>query len=426
MKRRPFLGILASLGLAAAASKAHARVENNPPLEDEELKKALDQPDPSRPLLQRPTKDSVSVAWSVERPSTGWVEWGTTPDLGNTARSSIGGLNVFDERFLSAKIEGLQPGTTYYYRTVTQGMEFIRYGKLFSGNPVYGEVNTFTTADETADTAKFAIFSDTHETIPYLQALAKRIDEFEPQCVIWNGDLLNDTNSADQAIRGILKAADTPWNSNRPAFLTGGNHDHRGPWARKLTQIFLPQNETCPKYHQLIYNFAYRIGPVAIIGLDTGEDKPDFHPIWSGLSNFDAMRVLQAEWLEETLNRPEIASAPFVVAVCHIPLYAKDPNANPGEILDGWAYWQRRCAELWTPVLNKYKVQVVVTGHLHNPIKAEPADENRGWVQMHGGAGEEKNRTIILGQIEDGRLVMRRENLTKGEVDEELFFDPRS
>ncbi|MBR3219150.1 MAG: hypothetical protein IKF77_04450 [Thermoguttaceae bacterium] len=45
---------------------------------------------------------------------------------------------------------------------------------------------------------------------------------------------------------------------------------------------------------------------------------------------------------------------------------------------------------------------------------------------MHGGAGEEKNRTIILGQIEDGRLVMRRENLTKGEVDEELFFDPRS
>ena len=27
----------------------------------------------------------------------------------------------------------------------------------------------------------------------------------------------------------------------------------------------------------------------------------------------------------------------------------------------------------------------------------------------------------FLGQIENGRLVMRRENLTKGEVDEELF-----
>lgn len=426
MKRRPFLGLLAALGLASAAPNAHAVVEGNPQLSDEELKKSLDRPDPSRPLLQRATKDSVSIAWSVERSSTGWVEWGTTPDLGNIARGSIGGLNVFDERFLSSQITGLQPGTTYYYRVVTQGMEFRRYGQLFAGEPVYGEVNSFTTADESAEAAKFVIFSDTHESLPYLRSLAAKVDEYNPECVIWNGDLLNDTNSADQAIHGILKAADTPWLSNRPVFLTGGNHDHRGPWARQLTKIFLPQNETCAKYRQLIYNFAYRIGPVAVIGLDTGEDKPDFHPIWNGLSNFDAMRVLQAEWLEETLNRPEIASAPFVVAVCHIPIYSSDPDANPGEILDGFAYWQSRCGELWTPVLNKHKVQVLVTGHMHTPLKADLADENRCWVQMHGGAAEEKNRTIIYGNIENNRLVLRRENLTEGKIDEEFFFDPRS
>ena len=29
------------------------------------------------------------------------------------------------------------------------------------------------------------------------------------------------------------------------------------------------------------YNFALRLGPIALVGLDTGEDKPDAHPVFA-------------------------------------------------------------------------------------------------------------------------------------------------
>lgn len=425
MKRRSFFGTLAGLGAAAWTRKLSAAVESNAEMPDELRAELADAAD-SFPMLQRPTDDAISVTWAVKRPATGWVEWGPTPELGRTARDSSGGLFPYEERFLSATMTGLEPGKTYYYRTMTRGLDFRSYGRLAGGEPQAGAVYSFQTPSADSARGSFAVINDTHENDPSLDAETALIEKYAPDCVVWNGDLLNDVNSADQAVHGICQAGTTPWQSTRPVLLAAGNHDHRGPWARNLTKIFLPRNEESKKYRSLIYNFALRVGPLALIGLDTGEDKPDFHPIWEGLADFDRLRVLQAEWLKETLARPEIAAAPFVVAFCHIPLFDKRPDANPGDILEGWAAWQKRCSELWSPILNKHDVRTLIVAHEHTTAEADLPDDNRVWTQIHGGGQNlEKNATFIHGAVEDGELVVRRYWAKDGGALGEWRFQPR-
>jgi len=191
------------------------------------------------------------------------------------------------------------------------------------------------------------------------------------------------------------------------------------------------------KYRPLIYNYAYRLGPVVVVGLDTGEDRPDNFPNWGGTADFDRQRALQAEWLDETLSRPEIASAPFVVAVCHIPIFPILPDDEMGDIFENCAYCQSLCGKLWGPVLNKHKVQVVVAGHLHDLYPAEKADSTRTWTQMHCGGPKEGNRSLIRAAVEKQpphppprtppqRRLRRRTNLQTAVLNSHLWKEKRN
>ncbi len=430
--RRHFLGAAAGgLLLTGANSTSSAadppKVETNPEIKDQALLKDLNDISESHPFLQRPTPDSVTVVWSIKRPGTGFVEWGETQKLDKVARDSQFGLYSYDDRFLSAKITGLKPNTTYYYRTVSIGMNFPRYSRMeISDKKIYSPIHSFKTPDPNGGKASFFVMNDTHENMPTLKLLTKKIIEIGADYTVWNGDLLNDTNSADQAVNGIMMPGGVPFAAQKPVLLSAGNHDHRGPWARSLPRLFKPWNQNDPKYGDIPYAWSLRNGPIAMIGLDTGEDKPDWHPVWGGLANFDPMRKLQAEWLEDTLNRPEIKSAPFIVVFCHIPIYSADPNANPGDILERWASWQRPCSKYWSPLLKKHNVQAVITGHMHRLMPADLPDENRPWTQIHGGGPDLKNNAAFIhGQIIDGKLVIRQEKLIDGSETGKWTFSPR-
>ena len=306
-------------------------------------------------------------------------------------------------------------------------MDFPRYGQMAIGDQkVYSDIYSFRTPNPSGDKASFFVMNDTHENLPTMAKLTKKIIELGADYTVWNGDLLNDTNSADQAVKGIMIPDGVPFAAQKPVLLSAGNHDHRGPWARSLHRLFKPWNQNDPKYADIPYAWALRNGPLAMIGLDTGEDKPDWHPVWAGLANFDPMRKLQAQWLDETLNKPEFKSAPFVVVFCHIPLYSADPNANPGDILERWASWQRPCSNYWSPVLKKHMVKVVITGHLHRIMPADQPDENRPWLQIHGGGPDMKtNASFIHGSVQNGKLVIYQEKLIDGSQTGQWTIDPR-
>ncbi len=39
--------------------------------------------------------------------------------------------------------------------------------------------------------------------------------------------------------------------------------------------------------------------------MDTGEDKPDTHPVYNGLADFDQYRSEQAQWLQKEVQSDE-------------------------------------------------------------------------------------------------------------------------
>ena len=140
-----------------------------------------------------------------------------------------------------------------------------------------------------------------------------------------------------------------------------------------------------------------------------------------------AYREAQALWLKDTLKRKDIASAPFKVAFCHIPLFDPRPDANPGDIAPAdkdpryktdYAAWQRSCANLWTPLLSKAGCRLIITGHQHNYRRDNPSD-GRKWTQLVGGGpklSEKAFPTVIEGKVEGRELRITVHNISTGAV----------
>ena len=272
----------------------------------------------------------------------------------------------------------------------------------------------------------FAVINDTHANDDNLAVLAQKLDELNAPVTVWNGDL-GELSSLDYAVQHLLRPAGTAFAANRPILFVPGNHDYRGPWTRHMPKVLLSRDpsERSSKYWSLGRNFALRQGDIAMIGLDTGEDKPDGHPVFQGLAAFEPYRVLQAKWLEEALQQPEILSAPYLVAFCHIPLYDSRSDANPGDVLEGFASWQRPSNALWTPLFRKFGVQLLVCAHMHR-TRCDDPKENRPWTQMVGGGPNPREGVSrIEGKVEAGNLVVRTHDVYNGKVLYERRFAKR-
>ena len=204
---------------------------------------------------------------------------------------------------------------------------------------------------------------------------------------------------------------------------------------RDPAAVILPRlaSERRPEDEALVRNFAVRQGDIALIGLDTGEDRPDEHPWHAGLSNCTAYRHAQTAWLEDALERPEIKSAPFVVASCHIPLLPRmSERDNP-------MWWSEAAAKEWGPVFTRHGVQAVIVGHMHE-YRCNEADTSRSWAQIEGGGFERGERnlggrivrnegyfpTVIEGKVAGGRLVVAVHDVWRNRIAGVHEFPPRS
>jgi len=385
------VGITGGAGEAAeipAADKAVAGSRPAGPLID------------SPPVLQHPSPTGVTVVWAVAAPATGWVEYGPTEQPGRRADLPAYGLNPFDGRFLSARIEGLTPGQRVFYRVVCVPVDFKGPYKIVRGEPVAGEVHEFTPVDPSADRASFAVINDTHEHADTLAALTKRLTTEPADLTVWNGDVFNDIRSDDQIVAQVLRPAGSAYAARRPVVFTSGNHDVRGVNARGLARAIAPWRAEEP----LGRCFTLRHGPLAIVGLDTGEDKPDRHPVWAGLANFEPYRAAQAAWLKGALARPEVASAPFVVVFAHIPLWGLAGD-NPGDTLEGYANYCRNAQQQWHALLAGAKVQLVVSGHTHKH-RYDPPSAEHAYGQLVGGGPRPEQATLIRGAVTRGKLAV--------------------
>ncbi len=435
LNRRSFLagGTLFAAGAVAPqrAEAARARGEETytPPPVVKGLRRVK-----AEPVLQCPAPDSMGVAWAVDGLANGVVEFADNPQLANATTVRCGGFGVtaFDDMALQVRLVGLKPNTRYWYRTITTPIAV--YKNAYSiqlGEQEVGNVHSFTTMGEKAP-AHFCVMNDTHERWKQFGPIVEKILAVNPAVTVWNGDATNTTEDKAHAVEAFLDppVARKDYAADIPLLFTNGNHDFRGKWIRHLDEVMMARlpDERSSRDWDLKRNFAFRLGDVAMIGLDTGEDKPDWHPKWMGLANFAPYRKAQTVWLEEALARPDIDSAPYIVAFCHIPLFDGDPEANPGDRFENWADWQKDCADQWGPLFAKHGVQVVVAGHKHC-YRFDPPAADRPWAQIVGGGpgrnGKVNYPTVIEGVAADGELKLTVHNILTGEVAGSHSFKPR-
>jgi predicted phosphodiesterase len=421
--RRQFLGTLALSGAGAFAARAAEPAREATQTEKDAPPQPLVD---SAPLLQCPSGGGVTVVWAVGRGAAGWIEYGAAPDrLDRTARGGRNGLLPYDERFLQIRLDGLEPGARTFYRTATVPFRYVSAYKFERGEPEYSEVYAFTTPKVGAASASFAVINDTHERQKTLKLLTDRLAAVKADYTVWNGDLVNSVNGADQVVAAIARPAGAPFAAERPLLLVPGNHDYRGEWARNLGRLLPEWPTPDPRDAATPRNFALRHGPLALIGLDTGEDKPDRRAEWAGLAAFEPYREAQRDWLARALARPEIASAPFVVAFCHIPLFDARPEANDGMSDTHYASYQGQGAKLWGPLLARHGVQLLVCGHMHRH-RFDPATPERPWAQVVGGGPGDKDQvTVIRAEATAERLELAVDELHSGGELGRWTFAPR-
>lgn len=420
--RRSFLAALsaATAGVAALGSVPHASAADAPKEKDGDAP-AVDPawggaPLDSPPSLQNPAADAVTVVWAVRGPATGWVEYGPTEALGQRASAGPIGLEPVADRFLSARLTGLTPGKPVYYRVAAATIAYKNAYSIARGETAVGPIHRFTPLGAAAESAGFAMLNDTHADKTTLAGLFASLEKNPADVLAWNGDVVDDVRSEDQIVEQYLRPAGAfPYAASHPVLFTSGNHDVRGVLARRLPQAATPwaHPEASPE-EPLGRCFALRHGPLAIVGLDTGEDKPDAHPVFAGLARFEPYREAQAAWLAKALLRPEIAGAPYLVAFCHIPLWGK-PGQNGGDSLDGYALYSEQGQALWHPLLQKAGCQLLLCGHTHQ-FRVDAANDLHSYPQIVGGGPKPEQATILRGRAGVEKLELVAHKLDGSEL----------
>ncbi len=445
MKRRTFIKDTALLVAAASTGGALKAAEklDNPALRQTQGPEG--RLIVSAPMLQNYAETSIGVAFAVSDLANGYVLIGEKPDLTDAVKVKCGGyrLTELSDKVSQVRITGLKPSTKYYYRI---GADRIHYGGGYDmkivGNEEDPIIYGFTTAGKDAK-AHFCVINDTHVRWNAIEPTIDKVAGLSPSCVIWNGDASNTQETIESQVGIFLdpQISRKDYASGIPYLFCPGNHDSRGMANRHLEKVwmFRQPEERLSRDWDLGRNFAVRMGDVALIGLDTAEDKLDTNPLFAGLFNSGEYRKAQVAWLQDVLKRKDIAKAPYLVAFCHIPLFDSDPTANPGDVAPAdkdprykhdYAIWQRTCAQLWGPILDKAGCQLVITAHRHVYRYDAPAGD-RHWAQIVGGgpdmdpSKEGRFPTVIEGEVKDRKLKITVHNILTGKVQDSFTFAPR-
>ena len=431
--RRELLKGAAVLSAAGVAKCGQAMMPGEQKAHDKYAAMKIPRPEgllDGEPALQAPAPDSMGVVFAVTAFANGFVEVADNPEMKDAETVMAEGLPqaAIDNRVMRVRLTGLKPGTRYWYRAGAAKLERPIGYWVKPSETVWGGVHSFVTPGESAP-SHFAMMCDTHAQFAQMARITSLYRKLGVPLVVWNGDVPNSKMDTleDLVQNYLLPPENAGYAADTPIAFNCGNHDYRGWAAGRLGEVMMARRpqERKSKYAELVRNFAFKMGDVALIGLDTGEDKPDFHPANGGFARFTRYRKIQALWLKEQFLRPEIASAPYVVAFAHIPLVEIWPGANPGTILDDFAEWQKECADLWGPILTENGVQLVLAGHIH-AYRCDSAAAGRSWAEITGGGrGASTYQTLVECKVEGDSLLVRVHNTDSGEIVAEHWFRPR-
>ena len=308
-------------------------------------------------------KSKMRVSWqvplAVRKP---YVRIGLKPDdLSRKIEAEVRDLHTpgvtgvrpaLEQYYLHAALDGLRPGTTYYYGVGHEGFD-----------PASSEhrstIGTFRTAPASPEKFVFTAFGDQGVG----QAAAANdhvILRQKPAFHLHAGDICYaDTNGRgeksdgyDPAFWDLFLKQNEPVARSVPWMVTTGNHDMEAwyspeGYGGQLARFSLPDSGFDARTAPGVYAFTY--GNVGFVALDANDVSYEIP------ANFGYTDGRQTKWLDRKLAELRAAKdVDFVVVFFHHCAYSTSAHASDGGVR----------AE-WLPLFAKHQVDLVINGHNH-------------------------------------------------------------
>ncbi|NSC24086.1 metallophosphoesterase family protein [Streptomyces albus subsp. chlorinus] len=311
---------------------------------------------------------SWQVPFAVRRP---YVRIGLKPwDLGERVPARVRPLRTpslapelpeVEQLYLHAALDGLRPGTTYYYGVGHDGFDPASAERI-------GTVGSFTTAPPAGGERPFVFTAFGDQGVgPDALAGNHLLLGQNPAFHLHAGDLCyadgtghgKKSDTYDARVWDQYLAQTEPVASRVPWMVTTGNHDMEAwyspsGYGGQSARWFLPGNGPSPDEVPGIYSFRY--GNAGVIALDANDVSHEI-PANRGLT-----RGAQTRWLARELERLRVAPGiDFVLVFFHHCAYSTATHGSDGGV-----------REEWVPLFDRHRVDLVINGHNHVYERTDP------------------------------------------------------
>jgi len=360
------------------------------------------------PYLQYPTDTSITIVWFTNKNCVSKVEYILDEGLPFnssktiTVQNSRHGLIDASTNRQKIRIGDLEPGRKYKYRIFSKEiLKFKPYKVTYGDSIVYPndekETFHFQTLDPFKNKFSFVVINDIHEHAEKLDAMLNTISWDSTDLIFFNGDMIDHFESLIQIFDKFLDVCVRRFASEIPICYVRGNHEARGVLARTLINYF--PTETGKFYRTFIH------GPVCFVILDSGEDKPDSHWAYSGLTDFDSYRLEQSYWLKNVIQSDPFRKAKFKIVLMHIPPFGGN----------GW-YGEMQLRKLFVPLFNEGEIDLLICGHTHRYKHIESFKFKNNFPVIINGANTVLTTNVLEDQL---KITITKKN---GKIRDVIFY----
>ena len=284
-----------------------------------------------RPFVEVLGETNAIIVWQIKDCSTSLLDF-----KAKDADSKIISTPITNSIF-RAVLTDLIPNTEYSFRIAGTENDF----------------RTFRTLSPERKNYSFGVLGDNRTRPDKFKKIADAISKYDVDFYLHTGDILTQGINLKEWYDEWF----TPGKSmlqKAPVFIAWGNHEY--PWDEKSYQhVFYPDRS---QFKSKGY-YSYQNGNVLFIHINT------FEPFKPGTKQY--------EWLENKLKNCDL---PFIVAALHVSAFTGAGHAKGADV--------KEVRQYIVPLLAKYNVNLVVSGHDHVYDRSEYAGTT---YVVIGGAG---------------------------------------
>lgn len=290
------------------------------------------------------TEETMSITWSDDKLNKGIVQYAVDSSLSESQQAEDEYSDDMQTYIFKATLQHLQPNTTYFY-------------KCGSEKGGWSQTYSFQTAPPLGSGEKFivGVWGDTQDNefnthFEKTETIVQQMLKYPIQFTIHMGDIVNNGSmvvSWDKLFHTIQ-----PLSAIAPFMPVTGNHDvvnaNTDPNFQKPFPVF-HDLFSLPEDH---LNYSFNYGNTHFVAISSGHAKGVEE---AGQKNWLFGKASpEYQWLEKDLAQArQDKNITWIIMYMHHPPYSY-----------GWSHvqgWQEHI----TPLLDKYKVDLCLSGHRH-------------------------------------------------------------